>query len=222
MTKKINPVAPVNKDLLKILSEKDVLEFEKMQAEMKDSWVKKQLFRTEVEMRLSVLNDIAHPTKAAKYWQSVREQSVMFEQMIHLSFDYRLNEVEIKKIQRKIKEEKDDLEKEKLQVTLEQKTFHRVNMEVTAKDRMRELKLWSKLKEEFVKEDPNFDTKDPNDHQKQALPERLFKTLKFFDRTNDAEGAKNIAGQVLTAQRLKKEGRLEMQGKKKLDDKTNK
>ena len=52
------------------------------------------------------------------------------------------------------------------------------------------------LKEEFVKEDPNFDTKDPNDHQKQALPERLFKTLKFFDRTNDAEGAKNIAGQV--------------------------
>ena len=58
MTKKINPVAPVNKDLLKILSEKDVLEFEKMQAEMKDSWVKKQLFRTEVEMRLSVLNDI--------------------------------------------------------------------------------------------------------------------------------------------------------------------
>ena len=177
MTKKITPSAPVNKDLLKILSEKDVLEFEKMQAEMKDSWVKKQLFRTEVEMRLSVLNDIAHPTKAAKYWQSVREQSVMFEQMIHLSFDYRLNEVEIKKIQRKIKKEKDDLEKEKLQVTLEQKTFHRVNMEVTAKDRMRELKLWSKLKEEFVKEDPNFDTKDPNDHQKQALPERLFKTL---------------------------------------------
>ena len=93
MTKKITPSAPVNKDLLKILSEKDVLEFEKMQAEMKDSWVKKQLFRTEVEMRLSVLNDISHPTKAAKYWQSVREQSVMFEQMIHLSFGYRLNDV---------------------------------------------------------------------------------------------------------------------------------
>ena len=103
MTKKITPPSPVNKDLLKILSEKDVLEFEKMQEEMKDSWQKKQLFRTEVEMRLSVLNDISHPTKAAKYWQSVREQSVMFEQMIHLSFDYRLNDVEIKKIQRKIK-----------------------------------------------------------------------------------------------------------------------
>ena len=70
--------------------------------------------------------------------------------------------------------------------------------------------------------DPNFDTKDPNDHQKQAVPERLFKTLKFFDRTNDAEGAKNIAGQVMTAQRLKKEGCLEMQGNKKLDDKNNK
>ena len=54
------------------------------------------MFRTETEMRISVLNDLKHPTPGAKYWQAVREQNVFFEQMIFLSFDYRENDIEIK------------------------------------------------------------------------------------------------------------------------------
>jgi hypothetical protein len=70
------------------------------------------MFRTETEMRFSVLSDNKYPTKAAKYWQSVREQNTHFENLVHLSFDARKNEVEIKKLQRDIKKEKDELEVE--------------------------------------------------------------------------------------------------------------
>lgn len=224
MSKQINPLMPMDDHLLNILSEDEVKDFKAMKAELQDTWVKKQMFRTETEMRISVLNDLKHPTPAAKYWQAVREQNVFFEQMVFLSFDYRRNEVEIKKLNKKIAEEKDELEKESLQIDLEQKTFDKASMELTAKDRMRELRLWSKLKDELVKQDPNFDKNNVDTHQKDSLPKRLFKTFQFFDKAKDADGAKNIAAQIMTAQRLHKEGKLNLngQGKEQItDDKNN-
>jgi len=224
MSKQINPLMPMDDHLLNILSEDEVKDFKAMKAELQDTWVKKQMFRTETEMRISVLNDLKHPTPAAKYWQAVREQNVFFEQMVFLSFDYRRNDVEIKKLQKKIAEEKDELEKESLQIDLEQKTFDKASMELTAKDRMRELRLWSKLKDELIKEDPNFDKNNVDTHQKDSLPKRLFKTFQFFDKAKDADGAKNIAAQIMTAQRLHKEGKLNLngQGKEQItDDKNN-
>ena len=94
-----------------------------MKTELQDSWVKKQMFRTETEMRISVLNDLKHPTPASKYWQAVREQNVFFEQMVFLSFDFRKNEIEIKKIERDIEKEKDDLEKELLLIKLDERNL---------------------------------------------------------------------------------------------------
>ena len=87
-------------------------EFKKLIPELQDTWHKKQMFRTETEMRFSVLSDNKYPTKAAKYWQSVREQkNTHFENLVHLSFDARKNEVEIKKLQRDIKKEKRPIRK---------------------------------------------------------------------------------------------------------------
>jgi len=99
-----------SKYLNNILDKDDVKNFKKLIPELQDTWHKKQMFRTETEMRFSVLSDNKYPTKAAKYWQSVREQNTHFENLVHLSFDARKNEVEIKKLQRDIKKEKDSLE----------------------------------------------------------------------------------------------------------------
>jgi D-lyxose ketol-isomerase len=63
-----------------------------------------------------------------------------------LSFDYRRNDIKIKRLEKKIKEEKDDLKKELWKIDLDEKIYAKANMELTAKDRMRELKMWSKLK----------------------------------------------------------------------------
>ena len=69
---------------------------------------------------------------------------------MHLSFDARKNEVEIKKLQRDIKKEKDLLEKELKQVELEEKLICKSTVwNLVAKHRMREVATWSKLKKEF-------------------------------------------------------------------------
>jgi len=223
---KIDPLIPKDIELLNILSEEEVKEFKLMKQELKDTWKKKQIFRTETEMRISVLNDLKHPTPASKYWQAVREQSVMFEQVVFLSFDYRKNEVEIKKIEKKLKEEDDDLERELLQIQLEERLFTKANMELTAKDRMRELKLWSNLKNELIKEDPNFDKQNVDTHQKESLPIRLIETAKHFNSAADAGGAKNLAAQLMTIDRLKNQGFLSIdksnQNKKLENDKNDK
>ena len=195
-----------SKYLTSILDQEDVKLFKALVPELKDTWSKKQMFRTETEMRFSVLSDNKYPTRAAKYWQSVREQNTHFENLMHLSFDYRKNDVEIKQLERKIEKEEDDLEKELLQIELEQKLYGKASMELVAKHRMREVATWSKLKKE--NDDGTFDKKDVNKHQavsyKLALAERA-KTI--TPGTSQAE-VFNILGQVHTLDRVIKEGEL--------------
>ena len=118
-----------SKYLTNILDKKDVKEFKKLIPELKDTWRKKQMFRTETEMRFSVLSDNKYPTRAAKYWQSVREQNTHFENLMRLSFEARKNMVEIKKVEKKIKQEKDPLEKQLLQIDLEEKVYNQATMD---------------------------------------------------------------------------------------------
>ena len=99
MTEKRNIHALIEKEapsLNNLLDPEDVKEFKAMTAELRDTWTKKQVFRTETEMRMSVLQDMKYPTKAAKYWQCVREQNVFLENLMSLSFDCRRKEAKIK------------------------------------------------------------------------------------------------------------------------------
>ena len=130
----------------KILDEKTIKEFKQLIPELKDTWTKKQMFRTKTEMEFSVLNDNKHPTPASKYWQAVREQNTHFEQLMDLSFEGRKSDVRIKQMDEKIRKEKDELEKEILLIERDQKLYNRANLELVAKDRMREIKEWSKFK----------------------------------------------------------------------------
>ena len=84
--------------VLGILKEEDAQTLITLPDELVDTWSKKQLFRTETEMRVGVLDDIRHPTNASKYWQAVREQSGMFENIIQSSFEIRRNKVKREKI----------------------------------------------------------------------------------------------------------------------------
>ena len=110
MTEKRNIHALIEKEapsLNNLLDPEDVKEFKAMTAELRDTWTKKQVFRTETEMRMSVLQDMKYPTNAAKYWQCVREQNVYLEQLMQLSFEYRRNDARIKYLEKKIETETD-------------------------------------------------------------------------------------------------------------------
>ena len=195
-----------SKYLTNILDKNDVKEFKKLIPELQDTWHKKQMFRTETEMRFSVLSDNKYPTKAAKYWQSVREQNTHFENLVHLSFDARKNEVEIKKLQRDIKKEKDSLETELKQIELEEKLYGKAQMELVAKHRMREVATWSKLKKEF--DDGKFNKDDVNDHQAESYKLQLkHRANTITPGTSQAE-VFNIVGQVDTLNRVMASGEL--------------
>jgi|TARA_R110000787_G_scaffold118096_1_gene228883 hypothetical protein len=195
-----------SKYLSNILDEVDVQDFKKLIPELQDTWHKKQMFRTETEMRFSVLSDNKYPTKAAKYWQSVREQNAHFENLVHLSFDARKNEVEIKKLQRDIKKETDPLEKELKQIELEEKIYGKAQMELTAKHRMREVSTWSKLKKEF--DNNKFNKNDVNDHQAESYKLHLKHKANTITPGTSQSEVFNIVGQVDTLNRVIASGEL--------------
>ena len=110
------------KPILSVLKEEDAKAIVTLKEELTDTWTKKQIFRTETEMRISVLNDGKHPTQASKYWQSVREQNAMFEALMGLSFDLRRNQVNILRLERKLQqaiEKGDDLKQMEIQIDLD-------------------------------------------------------------------------------------------------------
>ena len=195
-----------SKYLSDILDVEDVKEFKSLIPELKDTWKKKQVFRTETEMRFSVLSDNKYPTRAAKYWQCVREQNTHFENLMHLSFDARKNDVEIEKLRTKIKKEKDKLEKQLLQIELEEKVYAKASMELVAKHRMREVATWSKLKKEF--HDGSFDDKDVNTHQAESYKIRLEHQKATLTPGSSQPEVFNVLGQLDTLNRVMKDGEL--------------
>jgi hypothetical protein len=195
-----------SKYLSDILDVKDVKEFKSLIPELKDTWKKKQVFRTETEMRFSVLSDNKYPTRAAKYWQCVREQNTHFENLMHLSFDARKNDVEIEKLRTKIKKEKDKLEKQLLQIELEEKIYGKAGMELVAKHRMREVATWSKLKKEF--HDGSFDDKDVNTHQAHSYKLRLEHQKATLTPGSSQPEVFNVLGQLDTLNRVMRDGEL--------------
>ena len=200
------------KHLMVLLDKSQASEFKRMVPELQDNWVKKQMFRTETEMRFSVLSDSKYGSNASKYWQSVREQNTHFENLMQLSFEYRRNDIEIEKIQRDIKKEKDPLEKDLKQIELEEKLYGRANMELVAKARMKEISTWSKLKKEF--NDGKFDDKDVNTHQADSYMHTLEQRKKTLTPGSSQPEVFNVLGQLETLKRIRKSGELLPKGKK--------
>ena len=211
MTEKRNIKDLVNKEsdnLHNILDPRDVTDFKSMVDELRDTWTKKQIFRTETEMRFSVLNDLKYPTKAAKYWQCVREQNVYLENLMTLSFDYRRAEVKLKRLKQKLKDETDELKKELIQIDIDEKTYAKANMQLTAKDRMREIRLWSQLKKE--NDDGTFDKQDVNEHQLESYHKIMINRKNTLTQGSSQPEVFNVLGQLETIERVKKErGQLE-------------
>ena len=195
------------KHLMVLLDKSEASEFKKMVPELQDTWVKKQMFRTETEMRFSVLSDNKYGSNASKYWQSVREQNTHFENLMQLSFEYRKNDVEIEKLEHKIINPKEDkFEKKLAKIELEEKLYGRANMELVAKARMREIRTWSKLKKEF--NDGKFDDKDVNTHQAASYTHQLEQKRRTLTSGSSQPEVFNVLGQVETLKRVIKSGEL--------------
>jgi len=183
-----------------ILAESDWSAIQSIAPELSDAYAKRQIFRTETEARVSVLDDIRRPTPASKYWQALREQCVMLEQLAILSFDYRRNEVALKRHQRRLAAATDDLDRADAQIDIDECLFKRAGLEATAADRAREIMMWSKLKAEF--DDGSFDTGNCDTHQLVSYTARFAIRAAVLDQTGakaSPDETSNLAGQLQTA-----------------------
>jgi hypothetical protein len=218
MTEKRNIKELIEKEapnLNNLLDPEEVKVFQGLTEELRDTWTKKQMFRTETEMQFSVLNDAKYPTKAAKYWQCVREQNVFLENLMSLSFDYRRVEVKIKRLQQKLEKEEDPLKRELLQIDIDEKVYNKASMQLVARDRMREIKLWSKFKKKF--DDGSFDTKNVNTHQLHSYHLTMKNKAETLTEGSSQPEVFNVLGQLQSIERIKKEqGQLQHETKDKL------
>ena len=189
-----------------LLSQEDLSSFKGMVDELRDTWTKKQMFRTETEARFSVLQDNRYPTKASKYWQCVREQSSYLDNLMHLSFEYRRNQAKINKLEKQIETEKDEHEKINFEIDLDECRFIKASHERVAHHRMREIKMWSKLKKEF--DDGSFDTQDVNQHQLESYGRQYAIKAQNLTENSDNIEKFNVLGQLQSLQRIKKSGEL--------------
>ena len=209
MTEKRNIKSLIQQEELhlnNLLEPEDLSSFKGMVEELRDTWTKKQIFRTETEMKVAVLDDGRYPTRASKYWQCVREQNVFLENLMSLSFDYRRNEAKIKQLQKKLETETDEYKRELYQIDLDEKVYGKANMELVARDRLREIKLWSKFKAEY--DDGSFDTKNVNSHQFESLAQIMEHKKNSITPGSSQAEVFNVLSQVDTIDRIKKEKQL--------------
>ena len=179
-----------------ILTTNDWNNLASLAPELQTTFIKSQVFRTRTEMEVSVLNDIKFPTHSSKYWQAMREQNVMFTELVMLSYEYRKNLIEIKIKKREMDKEKDNLKKELLKIEIEKKIFISKKQERVAKDRIRELKAWSEIK----KREANYMSKDEleevDNHQLISYTKRWIKQSILMGSNGSPAERQNLLGQL--------------------------
>lgn len=194
MTNEIKKYTKLGVDKIKdveILESDDLTAVSNLSKELQRVFEVKQVWRTETEMRYSVLNDVSFPTPASKYWQCIREQDSFFSQLIQLSCDYQKTQGELELLEVEYDEIKGVSKKSKAlrkikDAEIKQKKFGLMNMRLQAHDRVREIDLWETLKKEQMEKD-DFDISDVNKHQKDSYKKRWQEEMKVGQMTNQAD-----------------------------------
>jgi len=176
-----------------VLTDSDFTSLATMKAELLQTMETVQIFRTRTEMKVSVTNDMKCPTWDSKYWQAVREQNVMFTELVMLSYEYRKNALRIKKLQRRQETETDNIERELIQVEIERKRFMAITMELTARDRIREIKEWSAIKDELLPH-LKYGDKDVDAHQLEAMQIKFANQARLVNDHTAVADARNVIG----------------------------
>ncbi len=177
-----------------ILTGEDLKAISELGPELLDNFLHSQLFRTRTEMEVSVLNDVKHPTPDSKYWQAQREQKVHFHELVMLSYEYRKNAVEIRQLVRKKKtlvHFEDEDERDLLQIEIERKTYLARVMERTAKDRIREIREWSEIKQRLI---PSMEhgLEDCDDHQLVSYTLRWIRQARMMGNSGTPSERNNL------------------------------
>jgi len=192
-----------------ILEKDDMQSVSKLTGELQRVFEVHQMWRTETEMRYSVLNDVSFPTSASKYWQCVREQNVFWENLVQLSCNYQKTQGKLELLEIEYDEIKGNNKKANAQrkikdAEIKEKQFGLMNMRLQGHDRVREIKLWEKIKNELT-DKADFDINDVNKHQADSYAKRWEQEMNIGQLTNQADLYKNSKANLETLQKEVKE-----------------
>jgi len=215
-----------------ILSKDESTQLSELSENLEQRFNAGQRFRSKYEMEHSVLMDVKYPTPDSKYWQSVREQMVFFENLVILSYDYKKNlanleilkcekeeiEIEIKLKQGLIKKPNQpesvlDLTLRKLSAQLSikeaeigQSEFTILCQKKVAQDRLREVLSWEDIMNE-LKPDMKHGIDSYEEHQPESSFQRFYQEANMIQHAQGAGPAdvRNILGQLGMADKALKE-----------------
>jgi len=180
-----------------VLDNEDLAALQDLMPGIEQSIRSHTIYRTTTEALFSVLNDLKFPTAASKYHQAKREQLVMFENLVGLSFDYRAAVIELEEIESKISSS-EGFELKKLEVKRDRLQFKLVWMRKDGQERIRELKMWAQIMQDLAESDV-FDLDNKDTDELKAFTLRYLWELPAACRAgNDVGGAVNIIAQART------------------------
>jgi len=195
------------------LTETDIEKLNRSLDLVKTSHKYAQVFRTDTEARVSVLNDIKHPTPDAKYWQAIRELKVQSNELFLLNFDYKMKVIDRDELKQKVEFETDnEFEWKRNKLKLEKTEYELLQMELIAKDRIREVDMWRSIIEE-IQPAMRFSREDVNEHQLLSYGNRFISeyvaALKMRSKASPAE-ARNIMGLLTsTLNKISRDGKMD-------------
>ena len=199
----INKIKQVN-----ILEDGDIFKILDLTKELQRIFEVRQVFRTETEMRYSVLSHVKYPTPASKYWQSIREQNVFFTNLINISCDFEEKQGELELLEIELLEiNKNDKRSNALikikHAQIKKTQFQLMEMRIIAKDQVREIVIWEKIKDELKKQG-KFDINNVNTDQLESLQKRWESEFEISKLSNNKDLAKNSISGLRTIENDKK------------------
>jgi hypothetical protein len=179
-----------------VLDKEELRRLKALSGELRHSVDTRTIFRTTTEALFSVLNDVKHPTSASKFHQAKLEQVVMFDNLLRLSFEYRLKVIDYHEIVYKLNSA-EGFERERLFVERDKALYTLDAMRREARERLRELEMWSDIKVALDNESFDIDSKDTDELISLTL--RYCQELPVAMRSKmDVGGAVNIIAQATT------------------------
>ncbi len=193
-----------------LLENNDIQFLQSIKKELYHDFITQQIFRTRTEAEISVLNDYKFPTPDAKYWQAVRENMGHFQELVHLSFQFKRDIINLEIKKREYEQEKDYLKKQLIAVDIEELEWKILWHKRIAKARIEELKQWHEIKYNLLKQGLIAGINDPNDHQILSWSYRFLNQYKAAIKSKGTSQSEmqNIEGLLVTAIRHLKQRNL--------------
>lgn len=159
-----------------------------------DSWKNTDIWRSETDMKFSVLNDAKFPTLGHKYLQSQKEQDVHFRNLMYLACEYEEKQGELMVLNAELDELllqeptakiKGEIKIKEAQIKMAE--WNLQEMQKAGFHRVREVTTWERIKQELMNAG-DFDPNNKDEILKESYIRRWQMQLEEHEKSETPNG----------------------------------